>query len=271
MVEPSGWGEVAYNHATESENEIHSDQVAKRYGFRGGLVPGVSVYAYLVHPAVVAWGLEWLGRGSAGVVLKKPLYDGDGFRVEPKIEGPRAYSGEVTDPKGVVCARGRVALPEALPEAPAPRRGDAPEPAQEARPEATRATLEGLRERGMGSVGLRWPTRGEPDRYVRDLDAMPELLRTEGGGFANPAFTLGLANWALVANVRLGPWIHAESHVQNRAPIPRDSALLVESAVVDLFQRRGHEFVELDVAVFIDPDTPVMSARHRAIYRLSPP
>ena len=39
-MEPTGWGEIAYNHATESENKIHSDEVARRYGFRGGLVPG---------------------------------------------------------------------------------------------------------------------------------------------------------------------------------------------------------------------------------------
>ena len=160
---------------------------------------------------------------------------------------------------------------EAPPEAPAARRGDAPAPAHDARPQATRATLEELRERGMGSVRVHWPTQGEPDRYVRDLDALPELIRTEAGGFANPAFTLGLANWALVANVRLGPWIHAESRVQNRAPIPRSSALVVESGVADLFERRGHEFVELDVTVFLEPDTPVMSTRHRAIYKLSAP
>ena len=33
----------ASNEATESENKIHDDTVAAQYGFRGGLVPGVSV------------------------------------------------------------------------------------------------------------------------------------------------------------------------------------------------------------------------------------
>jgi acyl dehydratase len=271
MLEPASWGGIAYNHATESENAIHSDEVAKRYGFRGGLVPGVSVYAYLVHPAVFAWGLDWLGRGASSVSLRKPLYDGSAFRVEPKLDGPRSYRGEVIDPEGVVCADGRVSLPEAPPEAPAARRGDAPAPAHHARPEATRATLEMLRERGMGSLRLEWPTEGEPDRYLRDLDGMPDLIRLDRGGFANPAFTVGLANWALTANVRLGPWIHAESRVQHHAPIVRGSALVVESSVTDVFERSGHEFVDLDVTVFLEPDTPAMSAHHRAIYKLRSP
>ena len=37
----------ARNTSTSSENKIHDDAVAKTYGFRGGLVPGVTVYAYL--------------------------------------------------------------------------------------------------------------------------------------------------------------------------------------------------------------------------------
>ena len=39
---------VARNDAEASENRIHDDRVAAEYGFRGGLVPGVTVYAYLL-------------------------------------------------------------------------------------------------------------------------------------------------------------------------------------------------------------------------------
>src|SRR6478736_174193 len=42
----------AYNTAKQSENKKHDDTVAKRFGFSGGLVPGVDVLAYMVHPAV---------------------------------------------------------------------------------------------------------------------------------------------------------------------------------------------------------------------------
>ena len=41
-----------------------------------------------------------------------------------------------------------------------------------------------------------------------------------------------------------------------------------KTRVKDLFEKRGHELVDLDVAVFLEPDRPVLSAQHRAIYRL---
>ena len=37
----------AFNTAHDSENKIHDDDVARRFGFQGGLVPGVEVYAYM--------------------------------------------------------------------------------------------------------------------------------------------------------------------------------------------------------------------------------
>ena len=55
----------ARNTSTQSENAIHHDDVARSYGFAGGLVPGVTVYAYVTHPLVAAWGPDWLERGTA--------------------------------------------------------------------------------------------------------------------------------------------------------------------------------------------------------------
>ena len=270
MTDLTGWKGVAYNQATESENRIHSDEVARRYGFRGGLVPGVNSYAYLVHPAVVAWGLDWLSRGTADVVLRRPLYERDPFRVEPKPDGPRAYQAEVTDGEGTVCAAGRVTLADA-PAAADARRGDPPAPAREDRPEATRGVMAELRERGMGSLHVRWNGTGEADRYLRDLAAMPELVRPDREGFAHPAFTLGMANSILGANVRLSAWIHAGSEVRNCAPVPLGSELVVEGSVAALFERGGHQFIDLDVTAFLEPETPALCVRHRAIYKLREP
>ena len=56
---------VARNDAVTSENKIHDDDVAKRFGFSGGLVPGVTVFGYMTWPAAKAWGREWLeGRND---------------------------------------------------------------------------------------------------------------------------------------------------------------------------------------------------------------
>jgi hypothetical protein len=267
---PRPWTGVAYNQATASDNRIHADDVARQYGFRGGLVPGVTVYAYLLQPAVEAWGLDFLARGAASVKLERPLYDGGGFDATVDLTGASTYAGAVRDADGTVCARGTVSMPP-TPALPPVRRGDPSAPRGDARPEATRDALERLRDRGMGSIALEWRASGEMERTTRDLDAMPDLVRPDRGGWAHPAFTLGCANWVLAQNVRLGPWIHVESEVRHFAAVPRGAALVIEARVADLFGRGGHEFVDLDVALFLAPDTPALSARHRAIYRLRPP
>ena len=55
----------AYNPSHESENRIHSDSVAKQFGFKGALVPGVSVFSYMTQPLVARFGEAWLARGAA--------------------------------------------------------------------------------------------------------------------------------------------------------------------------------------------------------------
>src|ERR671918_510250 len=72
----------AHNAATESENKIHHDDVARRYGFEGGLVPGVTVYAYMTHPVVAAFGRPWLERGTIEARFVRPCYDGDEIAVD---------------------------------------------------------------------------------------------------------------------------------------------------------------------------------------------
>ncbi len=67
----------AFNTAKNSENRIHDDAVARRFGFHGGLVPGVEVYAYMTHLPVRHWGRAWLERGIAECRLLKPVYDRD--------------------------------------------------------------------------------------------------------------------------------------------------------------------------------------------------
>src|SRR5271154_1429184 len=67
----------AYNTSKFSENKIHDDTVARKFGFSGGLVPGVDVLAYMIHLPVRKWGRAFLGRGLIGPRFVKPVYDGE--------------------------------------------------------------------------------------------------------------------------------------------------------------------------------------------------
>jgi hypothetical protein len=133
---------------------------------------------------------------------------------------------------------------------------------------ATREGVEQLQARGMGAIKAIWDEGVPMTAYTRDPAKMPELLRMDAGGFANSSFLLGLTNWIFAANVALGPWVHLEATFQHYAPVPKGSELFVEAAVVDLFGKKGHEFVDVDVAAFLSNNAPVLSARLRAIYKL---
>src|SRR3981081_2966542 len=67
----------AHNTAKLSENKMHDDTVAKRFGFSGGLVPGVDVRAYMMHLPVAKWGRAFLERGLIEARFVKPVYDGE--------------------------------------------------------------------------------------------------------------------------------------------------------------------------------------------------
>ncbi|HEX8090436.1 MAG TPA: hypothetical protein VF762_16375, partial [Blastocatellia bacterium] len=67
----------ARNTSATSENKIHDDETAARYGFRGGLVPGVTVYAYMTVPLVAQFSDAWLERGSMQVKFHQPFYEGE--------------------------------------------------------------------------------------------------------------------------------------------------------------------------------------------------
>ena len=71
----------AYNTAKLSENKMHDDTVARRYGFSGGLVPGVDVMAYMMHLPVARWGRAFLARGLIEARFVKPVYDGETVEV----------------------------------------------------------------------------------------------------------------------------------------------------------------------------------------------
>ena len=254
---------VAHNTATESTNRIHDDAVAQQLGFRGGLVPGVDVYAYLAHPPAAAWGIPWLERGTMRARFIEPVYDGDRIEVVPVASRGGAVGGlEVHDPRGAVCARAEASLPAAVPP---PDPGGWPEVDQaDAPPDATPAHLV------PGTAMALAPHRFHADKAGAYLaDVREELALYADEGVAHPGWLLRDANYVLSANVRLGPWIHVESNVRHFDAVRDGDLVSARATVTDEFERRGHRFVTLDVLHLAGPsgDRPVARTEHTAIYR----
>ncbi len=248
----------AYNTAKLSENKIHDDSVAQRFGFTGGLVPGVDVYAYMAHPPVARWGRAWLDHGTAECRFGKPVYDGNRATVTPTDDG--AAMTLLVESHGVMCATGAAALPPAAAAAdladwtvpPAP-------PAQ--RPSASPGSLaEGL---WLGITPLH-VTPEFAAKYYDDVRETDTLYHHER--LLHPGLLLRTCNWALTHNVQLGPWIHVGSTVRNLAAGHIGETLTVRARVARNYAHKGHLFVDLDALVLGD-GRPLARIGHTAIYR----
>src|ERR1700753_3284487 len=103
----------AYNTSWQSENKIHDDAVARKFGFSGGLVPGVDVIAYMMHVPVARWGRAFLERGLIEARFIKPVYDGEIADVGA-MEKDGVISIEV-ESRGELCATGSASLRASVP------------------------------------------------------------------------------------------------------------------------------------------------------------
>lgn len=251
----------AYNTAHSSENKIHDDAVARRFGFTGGLVPGVDVYAYMMHLPVARWGRAFLERGTAQCRFASPVYDGKMAEVTGHDDGD-ALAIEVAS-VGKSCATGSARLPGEAAALPALTKfplAKAPDMAQ--RPAASPATLP-----VGGSLGaIPFETNAElAASYLKDVRETDPMYAREG--LVHPGTVLRMCNLALLQNVLLGPWIHVGSAVQNFSAARVGETLVARSHVAANYERKGHLFVELDVLVLSDGARPVAQVRHTAIYR----
>lgn len=262
------WQGEAFNQSPDSSNRIHSDEVAKEFGFKGGLVPGVTVSSYLTHPAVEAWGMDWLNRGRVRVVVRKPLYDTYNFTVDLSDATNNSYRAILTDQEGTHCADAFVDTPTELPEPPS-MRGDPLLKKGQDIPQATLEEMQKLRDKGMFGLVARWDDKNNMTHYLRDSQKMPELLSFSGGAYANTSYMLGLTNWVLAGNAYMNPWIHLQTESQNFTAVPNGSELICECAITDLFEKKQHQFVDVVVDVYFrDTGRAAMTSKLRAIYKL---
>ncbi|MCZ7534747.1 MAG: hotdog fold thioesterase [Acidimicrobiia bacterium] len=254
----------AYNTATESENRIHDDGVAKDFGFRGGLVPGVDVYAYMTHPPAELWGLEWLERGTMQARFVKPVYDGEWVTVEmsdtSETDAGTTVELTVHDATGDLCATGSAGLPS---EPPSPvdvaRYPTAPLPDRP--PPASAAAL--LAADPLGSLEGGFHSEHAPSY----LDDVRETLGIYlDAGVAHPGWLLRTANYILATNVVLGPWIHVESSVRHLGLVRDGDRISTRGRPSAVFERKGHRLVSLDLLVVANDANPVMHIDHTAIY-----
>ena len=248
----------AFNTAHDSENKIHDDATARRFGFGGGLVPGVDVYGYMTHLPVMRWGRAWLERGTAECRFFKPVYDGE---IATVTAGEGADELEIlVESRGERCATGRAALPAVPPAAPALDAFD--KVAQRAeRPPADEASLAVGTSLGLDPYPITAELAAEHRANLRD--SLP-LYTAEG--LIHPALVLRACNFVINRNVSLGPWIHVSSRIQHLMAAQIGMNLSARGRVTANYEHKGHHFVDVDILVLAN-ETPIAHVSHLAIYR----
>jgi acyl dehydratase len=248
----------AYNTALQSENKIHDDAVARRFGFSGGLVPGVDVMAYMMHLPVVKWGRAFLERGLIEARFIKPVYDGE--MTDVTGEEKDGVLTIAVESRGELCATGSATLPAAAP------------PISildfsEAMPVAERRPVDAMSyqlHKWLGTVPRTWAGDAASE-YLADVRETDPIFAKEG--FSHPGLFQRVMNKVLADNAILGPWIHVGSKMQLLTAARAGDELTGRAKVTGNYEKKGHRFVELDALVVADGRTPVAHCQHIAIYQ----
>lgn len=226
------WSTTAINLPDHADNLIHTDEGARAAGFESALVAGTTVYAYMTHPAVEAWGRDWLTNGGGELRLRRPVFDHDPVDcvISTSDEGPVVTATVAGD------ARSSLTLWPSV-EAPQVRPGDPLKPFN--------LTL----------------TETHLDYGMRCGD---DLTIYAQEGIAHPVTWANLANSVFIDNLVTGPWIHVRSKIYHEGLAKLGANIHIESNLLERFDSRAGERALVDMRLYADDD-PVATIEHEAI------
>jgi acyl dehydratase len=259
MNAPEPWQVVARNLAAHAGNPIHTDAGARAAGFPGALVAGVTVHAWLTHPAVVAWGDDWLGNGGGSVRFRRPVFDGALVTCRATVGDDGSLTVDALDedpgePRAVLVAY-----------APSATRAPEPLPVTERhdRLPADAAILSAVEHLGSIDAVLDGAWGGA---YAGDVG--DDLACYHDGTTVHPGVFLEAAHLALTRNIGLPAWIHtASTYRLHEARVPVGTAVSVRSRVLEATTRKGRDEIGCDVQLVVG-DRVIVSVDHHAIIRL---
>jgi hypothetical protein len=252
---------TAINHSHASENRIHSDDVARAYGFTGALVPGVAVFGHMTYPLTNELGLDWLGHSRAALRLLKPAYHGDRLSIPLTQTGDRTYRVECYNPAEVLLATLDVELPLALPDV---------DPRARIEGAATKPTRVEIRwdriDVDVPFAAAHWtPTAEENARYTGELSDDLPVYRN---GVVHPHLIQHWCNQMLVRRFILPAWIHVGTEMTFRRVLKVGDAIEVRAIPIEKWERKGHEFIKL-YQVFLVDGIAAVEAFHTAIFKVA--
>jgi len=250
---------IARNFAVASENKIHSDAIAKRLGFTGALVPGVTVFGHLTWPLTAKWGTCWLENSWVTTRFQKPAYDGEQLTIIDREAAGKTI--ECHNASGVLLATLECTLDvDASPD--------------------TRATTMSIPATPAERIEISWDSvhvdepfaafAWRPDEaYNRDYAArLDDATAIFQQGVLHPHAILSQANQALVRHYIMPAWIHTGSEIRFRKLLHVGDAIEVRAVPVDKWEKKGHQFIKLYIAYLLEGEVAT-EIHHTAIFKVA--
>lgn len=253
---------TARNFAEASENKIHSDEIAQRFGFTGALVPGVTVFGHLAWPLTQRLGASWLRSSWVTTRFIKPAYHGETITLLDRETGEDNVAVDCKNGAGVLLATLECTLENSPPAVdPHAYMSGALGP-----DERVEITWETVHVEQPFATFLWQPDDAHNREYAARVDDDTELFRQ---GVLHPHAILSQANQVLVRRFIMPAWIHTGSEIRFRRLLRAGDAIEVRAVPLEKWERKGHQFIKLYVAYVVSGEIAT-EIWHTAIFRVRP-
>ena len=254
---------VARNDLPNSANPIHRDDYARSLGYPGGLVAGVTLYAYACDAAVRLMGGDWLEHGYGEVRFRVPVFDGEELTVvTDPVAGSDWHVSLLCDGLRAEAVVGPYR--ESIRDGDLVRGGGG-----EPQPLTKDVSLKGelLRtpdERSTDREGL--------DRFIGDsgLEGTPLARELRLRGLIPPNTIAGAPFHLLWRNHPYAVVIHTSSATEWVGPARLGETLYTWGVIEDVFEKRGRFYVTQRVVTVDGRGNAVARMLHTGTYEPAP-
>lgn len=256
---------------TDIPNIVHSNEGARRFGFRAAIIAGTTVYGWAVPAVLQLLGPAWLDNGWHDVRFRRPIYPGDQIttRVQETVEEAAAGAFDLTvlDPAGDGALVGQVGL------GPAPWLGElhdsqrrTAEPKLDTVPDLVLASAPvGQDLRPLATL----ITPEDATTYAREIQHDSDPLWAGPRPRLHPGW-IAFRMWPFIRHsVHLGPIIHTRSQIQHLAPAFAGQTITSSGHLLEAYERKGHHYFVTDGCITAEDGTDLARFRHTTIFKIA--
>tara|TARA_B100001971_G_C18230590_1_gene563634 strand:+ start:378 stop:1172 length:795 start_codon:yes stop_codon:yes gene_type:complete len=253
---------TTYNDAEESENRIHNDEMATRFGFRSALVSGVVVFGHAVYLPLKTQGLDWLTDNKAEVRFLKPAYDDETLDITLEDQGSRTDT-KCFNPEGVLLTTMN-----------SEKGASEADPRHELFPADKPVVREEINWDNLildkPAPAYLWHADSESNQELaQQLRDDLEIYRGSDA-CVHPFWMLRQCNSAFSRSFILPAWIHVGSKINFHQPLMVGQDIEVRMTPAAKWEHKGHQFTTLTIG-FLVGDELFVEVEHTSIFRIAPP